>query len=119
MPAAFELRPGEDYLSVNWLEYWRARDFETAIEHVRDVFRTQGFGLRANGRFAVLNVGAVRTAVSENVNGVGNVRRVPLADDDSHSGVFGYATDDFAVAVAIRALVTRDSVHPAIADTSA
>ena len=42
MAAAFELRPGEDYLSVNWLEYVRAPGLDAAIEAVRTAFRAKG-----------------------------------------------------------------------------
>ena len=100
MAAAFELRPGEDHLSVNWLEYLDAPDLNAAIESVRNTFRAKGFGLRRNGRFAALNVRVVH---------------LPVDDDESHSGVFGYTADDLAVAVAIRALVGRDHMHPAVA----
>ncbi len=36
--SAFELRPGEDHLSVNWLEYFGALDVATAIQLVRRIF---------------------------------------------------------------------------------
>ena len=115
MAAAFELRPGEDHLSVNWLEYFSAPDLEAAIESVRNTFRAKGFGLRRNGRFAALNVGAVKATVSRVTAGTARVVHLPVDDDESHGGVFGYTADDLAVAVAIRALVGRDNMYPAVA----
>lgn len=115
MAAAFELRPGEDHLSVNWLEYLDAPDLNAAIESVRNTFRAKGFGLRRNGRFAALNVGAVKATVSRVTAGTARVVHLPVDDDESHSGVFGYTAEDLAVAVAIRALVGRDHMHPAVA----
>jgi hypothetical protein len=116
MAAAFELRPGEEHLSVNWLEYFGAQVPETAIERVRDAFQAKGYRLGRNGRFAALNVGAVKSAVSETVDGPVRVEHLPVDADDSHSGIFGYTTDDLAVAVSIKALVSRESVFPTVVD---
>lgn len=87
----------------------------TAIESVRNAFRAKGFGLRPNGRFAVLNVGTVKATVSRVTADTTRVVHVPFDDDESHSGVFGYTADDLAVAVALTALVEPDNVHPAVA----
>ena len=115
MVAAFELRPGEDYLSVNWLEYFGAPNLDAAIESIRNAFRAKGFGLRPNGRFAALNVGTVKAAISGAVAGTVRVEHLPVDDDESHGGVFGYTADDLAVAVAIRELVGSENMHPAVA----
>ena len=115
MAAAFELRANEDHLSVNWLEYFGAQVPEAAVGHVRRAFEAKGYRLGRNGRFAALNVGAAKTAVSETVGGPARIEHVPVDDDESHSGIFGYATDDLAVAVAIKALVIRKNVFPAVA----
>ena len=116
MAAAFELKSGEEYLSVNWLEFLDAPDLEAAIVRLRSVFDTKGYRLRPTGRFAVLNVGAVKTAVSDHVEGTARVEHRPLDEDPSHSGVVGYTSDDLAVAVAIKELVSLESVHPAVGD---
>lgn len=116
MAAAFELRPGEAHLSVNWLEYFGAQVPKTAIERVRDVFRAKGYRLGRNGRLTALNAGAVKTAVSETVDGPARIEHLPMDDDESHCGIFGYTTDDLAVAVSIKALVSRESVFPAVVD---
>ena len=115
MAAAFGLRPGEDHLSVNWLEYFGAPNREAAVDRVRDASRAKGYRLGRNGRFAVLNAGAVKTAVSENVDGPVRIEHLPVDDDESHSGIFGYTADDLAVAVAIKALVISENVFPAVA----
>ena len=116
MAAAFELRPGEDHLSVNWLECFGAPNREAAVDRVRNAFKAKGYGLGRNGRFAVLNVGAAKTAVSETVDGPVRIEHLPVDDDESHSGIFGYTANDLAVAVSIKALVNRDNVFPAVAD---
>ena len=116
MAAAFELRSGEDYLSVNWLECLGEPDLDAALVRIREMFQTKGYSLKPSGRFAVLNVGAVKAAVSDKVDGEARVEHLPLDDDGSHSGVFGYTARDLAVAVAIKELVNPERVRPAVAE---
>ena len=117
MSAAFELRPSEDYLSVNWLEFLDDSDLKAAVAQVRTVFREKGYTVKPNGRFVALGVGEVKAAVAA-ITGTARVERRRLDDDESHCGVFGYTTDDFAVAVEIAALVDPACVYPAIIDES-
>ena len=114
--AAFEMKPDEEYLSVNWLEYFDTPDLGAAVERVREAFRLKRYRVRRNGRFAVVNVGAALTAVAEAVGRRGRVDHIPLDDDESHAGFFGYAADDLAVAVELRALIRPEHVHPAVLD---
>ena len=60
--AAFELRPQDQYLSVNWLEYWGLSDLGVALDRVRGEFDLR---VNENGRFAVLNVSEVKTTVEK------------------------------------------------------
>ena len=85
LAAAFELRSKDDYLSVNWLEYFEARDLETAVDCVRSTFLEKGFRIRPNGAFAVLNVGSIETVVSDTLIGLLRIKRLPVDDD---SGIF-------------------------------
>ncbi len=114
MVNAFSLRQGEEHLSVNWLEYFDETDLNAAVERVREVFRSKDFQVRPNGRFAVLNVGVVKTAIHEVVGRRLDIDHLPLSDDKSHAGILGYASEDLAVAVELAALVTSQDVHPAI-----
>ena len=112
--SAFELKLGENYLSVNWLEYFDSPDVGAAVEHVRETFRSKGYRFRPNGRFAVIGVGAAKNAVTEVVGRPGRVEHLPLDNDESHAGLSGYTVGDLAVAVELRALVRREHVHPAV-----
>ena len=114
MSAAFIPRRSEDYLSVNWLEYFGETDLNAAVERVREVFRSKEFQVRPNGRFAVLNIGTAKTAIHEAVGRTLNVDHLPLNDDQSHAGILGYASEDLAVAIELAALVTSQDVHPAV-----
>ena len=113
LAAAFEMKPAEEHLSVNWLEYLKAPDLDTAVDRVRDAFRKKCYSVSRNGRFAVLQVGALTRAALKAGAGL-TVEHLPEDDDESHSGVSGYTRDDLAVAVEIAVLVRREHVHDAV-----
>ena len=113
MASAFAIRHGEDYLSVNWLEYFDSRP-GVAIYEVREALIGKAFQLRQGGRFAVLNVGVVKTAVKRHLGRSLHINHLPSKDDPSHAGVFGYAEVDFMVAAEMRALVGPASVRRAV-----
>ena len=58
--AAFQLRPNEKGLSINWPGYFADLD---KCEQISEVRRLSRLRLRRNGRFAELNVGAAKQAV--------------------------------------------------------
>ena len=106
MANAFSLRQGENHLSVNWFEYFGETVLNAAVERVREVFRSKDFQIRAHGRFAVLNAGPSRQAAYEAVGRPLSIDHLHLSDDPSHAGIFGYASEDLAVAIELSALVT-------------
>ena len=114
MASAFELRTGEPYLSANWLEYFDTLDLTIAVNEVREAFLEKGYRLRQSGRFAVFNVGAAKTAAREATGRSLHIEHLPLDDDKSHAGVFGYTDDDLAVALEIKALVGYQDLYPAL-----
>ena len=114
MASAFQLRSGEQHLSVNWLEHGGTRDVEAAMQQVRSGFVSRGYRLRGNGRFAVLNVGSAKTTVRQALGHSLSIDHLPLEDDQSHAGIHGYSSDDLAVAVELKALLSTDAVHPAV-----
>ena len=99
---------------MNWLEYFGAPGVATAIQLVRGAFHDKAYRLRQGGRFAVFRCGAARLAVGHGTGRPLRIEHLPLADDPSHAGVFGYAVDDFEVAVELAAIVNRQDVHPAV-----
>ena len=115
LASAFRLRASENSLSVNWLEAIGAPSTDDAVGRVRALFIVRGFGLRANGRFAVLNVGAAKAVVREEVGLSLRIEHDPLPDDPSHAGISGFAADDLAVAVELTALVSENDTYPAMA----
>ena len=99
LPAAFELRDGESYLSVNWLEYFGLVTFDAALARICADKHGLGFNIRKTGRFAVLNVGIIRSLteslseLSETIQPL-TVTHLPEATDKSHSGIGGYPDDN-------------------------
>ena len=113
---AFTPRPGETYLSANWLEHFHDSDRPAQIAGVRRALTAKGFQLRRAARFAVLNVGdAIATCRASCPDA--NLRIVVLGEthDPSHAGIYGVAPpNNVAVAALLAAAVAPDDVYPAI-----
>lgn len=107
--AAFELRERDPSLSVNWIEYF-GEDRETSIQEIRQVIQ---INLRPNGRFAVFGVAAAKEAVIAGGGSSPDVFSSPHRNDPSHASSSGYMTDDYEVAVELKALVSQQDVHSA------
>ena len=111
---AFKPRPGEAYLSVNWLEFLPLGGRPTELEAIRQVLsRKRKIGTTA--RLAVLNVGQACDAVRQNsVNHtVLTVRHEPEAElgrpqDPSHAGIYGVPTDDNTIPELLAAAVIEE-----------
>ena len=114
MVSAFALRANEEYLSVNWLEFFGSLERETAVQSIRGVFHSKGYRLRRNGRFAILNIEDIRELSHEIGKSSLRVEHLPLENDASHAGILGYTADDFSIALEIKALVGTKDVYPAI-----
>ena len=113
---AFTLKQDEEYLSVNWLEYFNAPDLTAAVERVREAFRNKSYQVRRNARFAVLNVEAAKRAVHKATESMPAIKHLPTRDDPSHTGIFGGTAEDFAIAVQLAALITLENMHAAVLD---
>ncbi len=114
LASAFRLRASESSLSVNWLEALGAATTDEAVARLRALFLARGFALRANGRFAVLNVGAAKAVVREELGLSLRFDHDPLPDDPSHASITGFPADDLAVAVELTALASQEDTYPAI-----
>jgi hypothetical protein len=67
-PAAFrrKIKDGklEEGLSVNWVEYFEKSTPKEAIAPLREIFEKKKFKIGATSKFALLNVGAAKTAAA-------------------------------------------------------
>ena len=95
--SAFLLRPDELGLSVNWLEAFGYDDEDRQLSEVRRLFSLR---LSRNGRFAKLNVGAIKRYVSEVMEELGIVEELGIIEkpcpptdkfdaDPSHAEIIG------------------------------
>ena len=115
--SAFKLRPGEAYLSINWLEHLALPDRQAEIAEVRRVLAAKR-AIGPTARLAILNVGIACKAVRLNGPDQRLLRLLhePEVDsnrpaDPSHSGIYGVSEDDNTVPVLLAASI--QSVYPA------
>lgn len=100
---AFKPRPGEAYLSVNWLESLGLLSRDAGLTEVRRVLATKR-KVGAAARLALLNVGQAREIVRREsaAHAEISVRHEPETEpgqpaDASHSGIYGVPEDDIAI----------------------
>ena len=108
---AFLLRPGEEYLSTNWLEHFHDTDRQSQIAGVLQALADKGFRASRTASFAVLNVGAAVTACQNDLNLDIKIIALGESHDPSHTGIFGYTSGDTDTA-AVLAKLARE-VYPA------
>jgi hypothetical protein len=122
LPQAFQLRQEEDYLSVNWLQYYDG-DPETQIRlsvwAMRDSFEKP---LGAKSAFAIGNVGEVKKT-SEAFGSRVRVVREPEPRNPGHSAILQLPRDDLSLLEALAAdafteLVRNIDIQPKPAEPS-
>jgi hypothetical protein len=112
--AAFMPKPGETYLSTNWLEWTAAPSRAEQLSIIRQHLTNKGMRLPANGRLAVIHL---QTVIDYVVSGTPDARTLAahhepcLPSDPSHAGIYGYAADDQLIADLIAQVVKE--VHKA------
>lgn len=97
---AFMLRPDEESLSVNWLEFLDCSNRKSEITKIRTIYSETFTTVGARAKIAILNVGEVRKKVlTESPDGRNlEVRHDPLVNDPSHSGIYKLKQDDELIA---------------------
>ena len=110
---AFKPRPGEAYLSVNWLEALGLTGRGSELAEVRRVLATKR-KVGGAARLAILNVGQARHVVRQESSAhlelafrhepeVGTGR----PHDHSHSGIYGVPEDDVLVPELLASVVLK------------
>ena len=109
---AFRIRPGEEYLSTNWLEHFHDSERSAQIAGVRQSLADKNFRVSRTALFAVLNAGH---AVARCVDNLGITIRFIVLDqphDPSHAGIYGYTDrNNIAVAAQLAASVNPNEIH--------
>ena len=113
---AFRPRVSEEYLSVNWLEYFKSAGLNTQMQEIRTTLMRKGRKIGAQSKFAVLNVGELKEYVGKkSVDGsVLSVLHEPEENDPSHSGIYGVSVDDFLIAEIIAEFVREEMTFPGL-----
>ena len=117
--AEFRLRPDETGLSVNWLEAFDS----DKVNQLAEVRRRCRLSTRTKGRFAEMNVGAVRSKVAEELDTLRVVHDPLKAEDDleedlSHAEITGLPPGDLDEAMLVGDLIAECiiAMHPAKTD---
>jgi len=111
---AFKLRDKEEYLSVNWLEYFNTPNIVQAIDCVRQVFRDKGYSIGREGRFVSLKVRKIKNVILKHSDRPARVMHLPTKKDPSHCGVFGYTghiSTDKLIALKIAKIAHASDVY--------
>ena len=87
--SAFQLRPIEAGLSVNWLEHFGSQTKSQQLDEIRSLIRLI---MKPRGRLAELNVGVTRKHIGHSLDGLRFVHTPLAADngfpaDPSHSEI--------------------------------
>ena len=117
LAVAFEPREQDQFLSVNWLEYWGELDLDASLDQVRKELQ-RDLQVKNEGRLAVLNVSEVKLAIEQVTRRPSSITHQPTTTMESHAGVFGFARSDFEVAVELARIARPENVFPAIVGAS-
>ena len=102
LPQAFQLRPEEDYLSVNWLQYYdgdRETQIRLSVWAIRNSFEKP---LGAKSAFAIADVDAIKKTSEAFGNRV-RVTHEPQSNNAGHSGIRQLQRDDLNLLEALAA----------------
>lgn len=103
---AFYLRPGEPYVSVEWLECLNQPTRRHEIRMVVGIL-AQKLRIKASAVIAVSNVGDVCAHVSEASGFQISFVHEPEPDDPAHSGIYGTDQDEMMIAELIAEKATE------------
>ena len=89
LPEAFIPRNREEYISVNWLEYFSGtRNKSEQVNRIRsDIQESGSLRLAASGKFAVLNVGKTKEHILNALYISLTIEHQPLDNNPSHGGI--------------------------------
>jgi len=106
-PGAFAIRPGEQSLSVNWLEFFgKETPITHQIEKIRQAMSAK-LALKRSGRFARINAGSAREKIAELA-----IKHLPTPKNRSHAGIFYPGGDNEETALELANLVKPENVFP-------
>jgi hypothetical protein len=102
-PAAFELRPGEKDLSVNWMEFFPG----DRKERLRQVVKHAELKLRPNHGYGIIQVGDVHDTCA-NQGAKVRIIHEPTTGNPGHAAVHQYPVDNASLMAVLANLAGRD-----------
>jgi hypothetical protein len=113
-PAAFMLREGEPYMSVNWLEYYSSLPPDERIQRCQQDFLSKWRSLtpqqKSRYRSAILPVGLMASSIKKDLSTDLEVWHFDSKKDPSYAGIFGLPEDDLDTAEYLLGVV--EGVYP-------
>ena len=107
---AFALKPDEQYLSVDWLEYFNGdATFSRQLTQVQEAVQ-QRLTVKHNGKFLKIQAGEVRALKLRIAHEPG------VEADPSHAGIYPEALEDLAFMLALANLVNPEDIFPALSN---
>lgn len=108
-PGAFDFRSDEKFLSVNWMEYFgKSMPRDAQVAKIRTAMGKK-LTLKANGRFAKINVGNVTKRIKN-----AQVRHVPEFTNPSHAGICAPNEQNRELTLELANMVKSGDVFPAV-----
>jgi hypothetical protein len=110
--AAFMLRSGEEYLSVDWLNLLDSSSRQIQIAKVRNVLSTR-LAVSNSAKIAVLSISSMCGYVSSNTSDNRKLKVIhhPFDNNLSHSGIHNLTDDDSLIADLLAEII--EEVFPA------
>lgn len=87
LPEVFELRQDEEYLSCNWMEYFKEEEVLQQIKCVRNAMKNI-FKLSSNGKLVRFNVGKTKSSIDSL-----QIKGIPETQNPSHAGIYSTEKD--------------------------
>lgn len=108
------MREGEEFLSTNWLEHFHLSERIEQLEGVKLALTNKGFQIRPTASFAVLNVGFSISSCKDLLALDIFFSTTGEPADPSHTGIYGYISQNARVAALLAKSVSPTEVYPAI-----
>jgi hypothetical protein len=90
---AFELRPNEEFLSVNWLEYFELPNKKDALKLIINDLKASNLPVGSKGALAIANISKIKSIGKDRKTKI-RVEYRPNNLNKSHSRVFNIQNED-------------------------
>ena len=104
---AFCFRPGEEFLSVNWMEYFD-KPVKGQVDEIRAAL-SRKLKLKPKGRFARLQVSVMKERIQS-----AQVKHIPEPEDPSHAGIYTAGQNNRGIILELANMIKSDDVFPAL-----